>query len=521
MRKSLGLLALALVSALLPLSGSVAATAKVYADPAQVQINELACDNSAGQFVELVNTNAKLPAQVGGWQLSDQAPAVAAADHRVRLAAGKVIPAAGRLLLSSASSTLPFDLSCGGDVVYLAKTLGASWQLIDEVSVPNLTAAASWGRDRTGVFRPQTPTPGAANAAIAGDVDYDRAGWLFDPEREVRIDLTIPEASEQALVAQPSVYTTAAFRLTDDAANLWPDTGAIEVGVRLKGGYGSFLPYGADSKSGFKIKFGEYVPGQRFFGLKKLTLNNMRQDPSMLHETFTYSLFRTYGLEAPRTGFANLYVNGQLRGFYLLLEPYDDVSVDWWVPALRHVYDAHWTLQAPFSKPEIDSWLPETHFQVDEGDENDYSDLEQMADAIAPSGAMGAEAAKRIDFNQVGRFLAIEKYVSHWDGYSGTPEWTPNNYNLASDRTGKFTLLPWGTDQTWGYNAAKESFASAQGLLFNRCLATSECRSAYYATLQSLPSTVQALGYADKVQALFDLHSDSRQADTVRQSTEG
>ena len=34
------------------------------------------------------------------------------------------------------------------------------------------------------------------------------------------------------------------------------------------------------------------MSGQRFFGLKNLTLNNMIQDPSMVHETFAYGAFR-------------------------------------------------------------------------------------------------------------------------------------------------------------------------------------------------------------------------------------
>lgn len=504
-----------LLAAALPAEAAVT----VYAPAADVVINELACDSSSGEYIELANRNGKLPVLVGGWQLSDEPPATAVAAHRYRIPAGAKLAPGARLLVRAGAKGLPFGLSCGTDEVYLAQGLGASFSLVDQVSVPNLTAAAAWGRDAAGAWQPQQPTPGAANTAITSGVAFDRAAWLFDAAREVRIDLTVGAAAEQSLVDHRYQYVSAQFRLTAEEGAL-PSEGPIEVGLRLKGGVGSFLPYGPNSKSGFKLKFGEFVAGQRFEGLKKLTLNNMRQDPTLLREALTYELFRYFGIPAPRTGFANVYVNGQLRGLYLLLEPYDDVSLDWWTASLQHLYDAHWSEEPPFTKPELDSWDLARHFEVDEGDANDYTDLEELADAIAVDGPMDAEAAKRIDFRQLGVFLAVEKYTSHWDGYSGSLFWTPNNYNLMSDRFGRFTLLPWGADQTWGYVQPKESFGSAQGLLFSRCLQTAGCRAAYYATLEGLPALVSDLGLAQAADSWFEIHGTARRADTVRQSSE-
>ena len=42
------------------------------------------------------------------------------------------------------------------------------------------------------------------------------------------------------------------------------------------------------------------------------------------------------------------------------------------------------------------------------------------------------------------RMWAVERYLGHWDGYT-----TKNNYYLVSDPSGRFQMLPWGTDQTW------------------------------------------------------------------------
>ena len=46
-------------------------------------------------------------------------------------------------------------------------------------------------------------------------------------------------------------------------------------------------------KAAFKLKFNKRR--KRFLGLKKMTLNNMVQDPSMVHETLAYAAFRGAG----------------------------------------------------------------------------------------------------------------------------------------------------------------------------------------------------------------------------------
>ena len=60
-----------------------------------------------------------------------------------------------------------------------------------------------------------------------------------------------------------------------------------EVGVRKKGFLGSM----DTERPSLKIKFGEYVEGQELQGLKRMTLNNSRQDPSLLRQCLAYGLF--------------------------------------------------------------------------------------------------------------------------------------------------------------------------------------------------------------------------------------
>ena len=84
------------------------------------------------------------------------------------------------------------------------------------------------------------------------------------------------------------------------------------------------------------------VSGQRFFGLKTLTLNNMVQDQSMIHELLAYKVFRSAGVAAPRTGYAYLRVNG--AGLRPVPEHRDPrhVMLPRWFDSTQHLYEGEW-----------------------------------------------------------------------------------------------------------------------------------------------------------------------------------
>ena len=62
---------------------------------------------------------------------------------------------------------------------------------------------------------------------------------------------------------------------------------------------------------------------RRFQGLKRVTLNNMVQDCSYLHETLGYQFYRALNIRVPRTQYADLTINGEHYGTYLHVESVD------------------------------------------------------------------------------------------------------------------------------------------------------------------------------------------------------
>jgi len=162
----------------------------------------------------------------------------------------------------------------------------------------------------------------AAVLVPAGPARADEAAWLFDPAHVTEIDLDMTYEAQVALDADPDEYVEAQLTVTRDDGETH---GPLLVGVRLKGS-GSFRTMG--NKAAFKVKLNEFVKGQKLLGLKALTLNNMVQDPTMLHELLAYDAFRAAGLAAPRTGFAYVRVGGSDYGVYLNLETPDDVWLE-------------------------------------------------------------------------------------------------------------------------------------------------------------------------------------------------
>lgn len=117
--------------------------------------------------------------------------------------------------------------------------------------------------------------------APAGDLTDRVLGYDLQPQ----FDLQISDAGIASLRSAPDTWVQAT--LTFEGRAYGP------VGVNLKG-TSSFQPI--DQKPAFRVNFNEFVKGARLFGLKEILLNNMVQDPSMIHERLAYWIGRQSAL---------------------------------------------------------------------------------------------------------------------------------------------------------------------------------------------------------------------------------
>lgn len=92
------------------------------------------------------------------------------------------------------------------------------------------------------------------------------------------------------------------------------------VGVKYKGN-SSYNPN--NNKNPFHIEL-DYIHGSYDYqGYTNIKLQNGYQDPSMIREVLSYAILEQY-MDCPKANFANVYVNGTLRGLYSNAESIND-----------------------------------------------------------------------------------------------------------------------------------------------------------------------------------------------------
>jgi len=189
------------------------------------------------------------------------------------------------------------------------------------------------------------------------------------------------------------------------------------VGIRKKCFFGSC----DENRPSLKISFNEYVRGQRFLGMRRMTLNNCKSDPAKIKQCLGYWLFDLAKIPSPRCNFAHVTVNGKDLGLYAHIESIKTELLS------RHFSDTRGNLYEGALSDFQPSWVGT--FQKKTNQENpDRSDLDLMVEACqAPDQAIENTLKDLIDFDQFITFWAMEVLVAHWDGYNS---FNHNNFYL-------------------------------------------------------------------------------------------
>lgn len=370
--------------------------------------------------------------------------------------------------------------------------------------------------------------PTAASAISLTQAD------LFNPARINTIELSIPDASAASLNSSSTAknYVAATFKFTSNGLSIGP----IDVGIRLKGSTSLERLSGRPS---FKVAFNwKLLKGNRFLGLKNLTLNAMTQDGSKLHEYGAYRLFNLMGVPAPRTGWSELRTNGSSRGLYLSLESVDDIFLNSkFRDVTQHLYEG---VALNDLKPgNANGGENDGDYLVKEGwaARQDKADLQRLINAAnySSGSAWWTKLGTVMDRTALLKMLAVENFIGHWDGYSGPLQ---NNHFLRSNILGKFTMLPWGTDQTFGENRAtrellddyfmpldkpaagfpwvQQAFKKdtmPRGMLFTKCLAYKTCKVAYLNQLKAVSAKVTSAKFVTSMKSAATTISSYSAAD--------
>jgi len=319
-------------------------------------------------------------------------------------------------------------------------------------------------------------------------LDADR---LFDRARLLNVEIELGGDDWAQLCKQTRDFATAFSGpgqkpFTYFKGNISIDGVHIEsVGIRKKGFFGSL----DDVRPSLKISFDEYVDQKPIKNLAALTLNNNKQDGTIVSQLLTYRVFDAAGLHAPRCNFARVTVNGSFLGLYSNVESIDK-------PFLKRRFgDSSGNL----FEGTIADFYPRALDRLElksRDHEQSHTRALRLAELLASNEPLQLEQVEElVDIDYFLKFWAVESLIGFWDGYASNQ----NNYWVYEHpKNHKFYFMPWGADGSFtgvrppfGFsNSQKATCIYAESMLANRLYHTAGIAGRYRATMLDLLENV-------------------------------
>lgn len=296
------------------------------------------------------------------------------------------------------------------------------------------------------------PGSGGSNGSGGAKAVQDEAAALFGATTVPAFELTLPPEQWESLKAHAvdEQFTEASLSYEGKAIG--------SVGLRFKGSVGTLKScFDASGKQtcpklSMKLKFNEYSPDLRFYGLKRLNLHSMVWDPTKLHDRLAYDMFRELGIETPRSAWANVKVNGASLGLFAMVEQVDGAFAKsrWPEDGEGNVFKEVWPGN---TDPNYYTSRLETNETT--GTAEAFLQMTAELKAAAPE-ARTSVLGKWTDLTSLYNYMAVDDAVMDWDGVtayytdgSAKASGNHNYYWYQEPATNQFHLIPWDKDATF------------------------------------------------------------------------
>ncbi|HVR75068.1 MAG TPA: CotH kinase family protein [Planctomycetota bacterium] len=217
-----------------------------------------------------------------------------------------------------------------------------------------------------------------------------------------------------------------------------------DVGLRFRGGRPRLF-----RKKSLKLSFSNEHP---FGGKDRVNLNAAAMDDDYVTEPLAYWLYERAGLEASRTRFVRVELNGEFWGLFIDVEQVDERYLE------RHGLDPEGALYKAVgivgSLRKLDgvlhqgqSYTYESQYEKKTREEEPYTDLIDFIHALhtTPRADMEAHLDAHLEVEQYINYLAISNLMCVWDNMQ-------HNFYFHRDTpgSGKWRVIPWDLDHAWG-----------------------------------------------------------------------
>ncbi|EYF05490.1 CotH kinase family protein [Chondromyces apiculatus] len=258
--------------------------------------------------------------------------------------------------------------------------------------------------------------------------EEDEAAAVFDRSRLHAIDLLVEKSDLSSLETDLDARVPCTV--------LYDGVMIRGAGIRQKGNTLVEL----SEKPSFSVKFDEFAD-TKLYGLNKILLNSSKQDPSFLREQLGADMYTRAGLPTARVAHAQLRLNGEDRGIYVVVESIDK---DFLRLHFGEGNEEGNLYEGPCCGDFVEAGSEIELKDEDEGRSRD--DLEALAEVVVetPDEVLELMLDQHLDLDGFITSYALEAALGHWDGYA----YRANNYYLYHDPgSGRFVFIPHGMDR--------------------------------------------------------------------------
>lgn len=188
--------------------------------------------------------------------------------------------------------------------------------------------------------------------------------------------------------------------------------------------------------------------GQLWRGKREISLNAMTSDPSAMRDWLSWDLIGELGMVRPEVTYARLYINRVYSGLYLVFERIEAPIFD------RYGLGADGQLFHPNDEYYCGNLGADTLVRLHQcwlkyaPRDDDHAPLRELISAIdaTPAAAFDRFLEENFDVDSVINWLVVNTLTSNNDTYN------KNYFLYRAATTGKWLVIPWHSDITFGRN---------------------------------------------------------------------
>jgi hypothetical protein len=285
------------------------------------------------------------------------------------------------------------------------------------------------------------------NKAI-GQPEFPPNAPVFDSSVVARVDITVNPDTLAWLYenVESDIEWHATFRFNNGTI----DETVSNIGFRLRGNTSRY-----SQKKSFKVSFNTYEPGRKFYGMEKMNLNGEHNDPSVIRSRLCWEWLRRLDVPASRSTHAEVYINGNYYGLYIIVEHVDEEFVESrFGNKDGNLYMCLWPADLAYLGNNPDLYKLTSNgrlvYELKINEEyNDYSDLAHFIGVLnnTPADELACELEKVFNLDDYLKIMALDVITGNWDGYI----YNKNNFYLYHNtETGRFEYIPYDLDNTIG-----------------------------------------------------------------------